>query len=51
MWREISTKVELNICFIGVFLCRILNLITTVYLNLWISTFYQRDLDGQVRAK
>ena len=51
MWKEISTKLELPLCFFGVFLCRMLNLIATVYLNLWISTFYKRDAEGQIMAK
>ena len=40
---ELSTKIELSLCLVGSVICRMLNLISTVYINLWISTFYGRD--------
>eukprot|EP00347_Sterkiella_histriomuscorum_P013627 403363997 len=48
---ELSSKIELSICLIGSILCRMLNVISTVYLNLWISSFYDRDSAGQLQAK
>lgn len=46
-WSEIKSKSELPISFIGIMLCRMNNLISTVYVTLWISSFYSRDAEGQ----
>ncbi|CDW84867.1 mfs transporter [Stylonychia lemnae] len=48
---ELSTKIELPLCLLGALICRMLNVISTVYINLWLSTFFGRDQESQVQAK
>lgn len=45
--QEISVKVELSVCLLGSVICRMLNVVTIVYINLWISTYFSRDEKGQ----
>ena len=45
---ELRDKVEFSVCLIGGMLCKMLNLISTVFINLWLSSFYSRDTEGQL---
>ena len=41
-----TTKVELIIAMVGGVLCKMLNMLTTVFLNLFLSSFFARTNEG-----
>lgn len=51
VWHEIKEKIEVPLVMVGGLICRMLNFVATVHLNLFISSFYDRSDEGQEIAK
>lgn len=44
--KEVSSKIEITVCLVGSFCVRMLNFMSNTYINLWISSYYNRDYEA-----
>jgi hypothetical protein len=50
-YKELTRDVRLCVCYMGLMIIKMGQIIATVYLNLWLSTFFTRDDAGLAQAK